>query len=169
MRLCRDLAKERLIVTALNAALGWAGGGVLLGPKLLGDGVGDYLIKSEIPACVGGRLGVVCGRSGRGLSAGPNGAPTNSHHRSGSAGCPPVVSRDRFPGGGSRHAQSQIFSTRPIYDIRQFLAFAAFGSRRKPRLEANAVALRRAGDEGLAADPIPRDLSRAAPGSACGS
>ena len=48
MRLCRDVAKERLIVTALNAALGWWRSPVSsLALSYWGDGVGDYLIKSD--------------------------------------------------------------------------------------------------------------------------
>jgi hypothetical protein len=48
VRLCRDVAKERLIVTALNAALGWAVGGSSLAPSYWGDGINHHLIKSNL-------------------------------------------------------------------------------------------------------------------------
>jgi hypothetical protein len=49
VRLCRELAKEQLIVAALNAALGWWRSAVSsLAPSYWGDGINDHLIKSNL-------------------------------------------------------------------------------------------------------------------------
>ena len=48
MRLCRDVAKERLIVTALNAALAGRSAASSLAPSYWGDGINDHLIKSNL-------------------------------------------------------------------------------------------------------------------------
>jgi len=48
VRLCRDVAKERLIVTALNAALAGRSAASSLAPSYWGDGINDHLIKSNL-------------------------------------------------------------------------------------------------------------------------
>jgi len=48
VRLCRDVTKERLIVTALNAALAGRSAAPSLAPSYWGDGINDHLIKSNL-------------------------------------------------------------------------------------------------------------------------